>query len=94
MKLKLWNGNGWTCRGDYLYICAKNRRHAAILFEEARNKYYNSTKEISKFDLDRTYRHLTVYFNEGSWGNSMEDIKPEIGVWYSQNDREKPQRII
>lgn len=34
-KLKIWNGRGFTGRGDHLYVCAKSRTDAARLICEA-----------------------------------------------------------
>ena len=98
MKLKIWNGGGWRCNGDCLYICGKNRKHAATLHQEAHHKYYNLTHKITKSDIDRAYRHIAVYFHEGCWGNAMDGIEPEIGVWYAPpiggGHAGKPERII
>lgn len=97
--LKIWNGRGFESLGDHLYICAKNRRQAARLMLEAwlKIKSLDTTRDWS-LELGRNYRKITNYFCEGAWGNSMDGITPEIGVWYAPaiggGHAGKPERII
>lgn len=95
--LKIYNGRGFTGRGDHLYICAKNRTHAAKLMHRAFYLIKRQTKEYiapDKLDIDRACREIRDYFSEGCWGNSMNGITPEIGVWYSTKWPLKPVRVI
>lgn len=96
MSVKIYNGRGWNCRGEHLYIGAKNRSHAARLMYDA---YYAFHPELNKRPIDdlsfgRNCREIKDYFHEGAWGNSMEGIEPEIGVWYQEKWNDKPRRLI
>lgn len=99
-ELKIWNGH--YNRSGHLYICGKNRKHAAELMMGCSltlSNYDDKTKERLRNDelqLGRNYREITTYFNEGSWGYKMEELVPipEIGVWYQEKDKAEIKRII
>lgn len=85
-KLRTWNG-----RGDYrqfqgrFYVCAPTKVLAVKLLAQAGHAYINM-------------REFTGYYSE-AWGNSMENVTREIGVWYDGkgsggHDLGKPERIL
>lgn len=97
--LKIWNGRGFEYCGDRLYLCAKNRKQAAKLMLDVWIKINNlDPNRDRKLEEGRMYREITTYFHEGCWGNSMDGITPEVGVWYAPaiggGHAGKPERII
>ena len=93
-KLKIWNGRGWG-RGDYncpeghsneqhypfsveyIYVCARSRAEAGrILYKYGRGGYYDGSAAANE---------IKNYFSEGCWGNRMNDIEPEVGLWVTVN---------
>lgn len=90
-SLKLFNGRGWDV--GHIYIAAKTKKDAARLYCEAHKKARNATWEIDKSDIGRAYREISVYFSP-CWGNPMDGITPEVGVWWQEDFRDKPIRVI
>jgi len=45
-------------------------------------------------DMPSYANELKTYFCKGCWGCHMQHVTPEIGVWYSEKDGEKPFRVI
>ena len=97
-QLKLFNGKGWGHRQydskgnqiydetgikfcDHAYICAHSVAEAVRIVNEATGKKIMSMYEIN------------VYWNKECWGNSMDGIEPEVGVWTQQFYNDKPKRI-
>lgn len=85
-KLHTWNG-----RGDYrkfpgrFYVCAPTKKLAVQLLAKAGHFFINM-KEFSD------------YYAE-AWGVHMENVTPEIGVWYDEkaaggHDAGHPKRIL
>ena len=74
--LKLWNGR-WF-KNQHLYIAAYSQKDAVSLVGQIFPK--------ARFTL----HEIQVYFSS-CWGNSMEGIKPERGVWV-QTGRDVPER--
>ncbi len=71
--MKIWNGRGFfdyksKIKYDHIYICAKNKAHAIRLCEGVG---YNNV----------TYKEINEYWSEGCWGNNMDGIEREIGIW-------------
>jgi hypothetical protein len=95
--LKIWNGGGHGLfdRG-HLYVCATTKRDAAIMLVQATRRGLPPSAPVDEFDIGRQIRVLNVYFHEGCWGNPMDDITPERGVWATKTSHtnEKPERII
>jgi len=98
-KLKLWNGRGWGGRRydadgnyiddptgkqycDHLYVCAYSRTHAIRLVNQA-----SGHETVNQHEAKN-------YWSEGCWGNTMEGITPEVGVWTTQGYHDKPKRIL
>jgi len=96
-KLKIWNG-GFDGRGDHFYIAAHSVQDAARLMAEANNKIHKSNIYNFSFLVNRNARIIREYFSEGCWGNAMDGITPERGVWYAPaitgGHEGKPERIL
>jgi len=79
--LRLWNGR-WQDRG-HVYVAAYTRAEAGRLLVQA------AGREIPAID-----REIREYFSE-CWGNPMEGITPERGVWVQTGLRiSKPVRVV
>lgn len=37
---------------------------------------------------------IAKYFHKGAWGNKMQGVTPERGVWASENMHSEPKRIV
>ena len=98
-ELKIWNGRGWGSRRydkdgqyipdptgkiycDHLYVCANSRSHAIKLINQAVGHEVVNQNEAK------------VYWSPNCWGNSMNGITQEIGVWTTQSWTDKPIKII
>lgn len=92
-KLKLFNGRGFGGTG-HIYICATSRQHAARLYCQASQIVFNYKHTISKRQISQTAREIRDYFSPDCWGNAMEGIAAEVGLWYAKTDRDKPTKII
>lgn len=79
-ELKLWNGRGYSCRNPqdprwngvrdvHAYICATSRADARRIV-----KAYTGRDRLSDHELK-------TYFAEGLWGNAMDGVTPERGLW-------------
>jgi hypothetical protein len=79
--LRLWNGR-WQDRG-HVYVAAYTRADAGRLLSQA-----------AGCTLPAIDREIRDYFNE-CWGNTMEGITPERGVWVRSGSRpSKPVRVV
>ncbi len=93
-RLKLWNGRGFGGIG-HIYVCATSRQHAARLYCEASQLIWKTIGEIHPRTVANAANEIRDYFSSDCWGNAMEGIDAEIGLWYSgATDREKPVKII
>jgi hypothetical protein len=96
-ELKIWNGRSciWEAklpeelrghRSYHMYIAAYSVADASRLINEFNGYERNYAQEIK------------IYFSKGCWGNSMEGITPERGIWISHDDmdiaKQTPVRII
>lgn|SRR3990167_477676 len=83
-KLRIWNGRILSCgefpRGGHLYICAYSQKDAVALC----NEYFGGGYTLHEA------RH---YWNPECWGNSMEGVSIERGLWIQKNN-EKPIRVL
>jgi hypothetical protein len=78
-KLKIWNGRGWDSAWlgrerrltgvEHWYGCAESKADLMRLFFQADPRVPMSLHEIKN------------YASEGCWGNTMEGITPERGIW-------------
>ena len=78
--LKCWNGN-YNGSGSHVYICANSRADAGRLLVE----YGASSRGIDKYIKD--------YYSE-CWGNAMQGITPERGLWVVPFRSAEPSRVI
>lgn len=80
-KLKIWNGRFISRPKDgkdsdlwdkfrevHAYVCAHSRADARRVIEE-----------YCGYDIGDS--EIKVYWSEGCWGNTMEGIEPERGLW-------------
>ena len=91
-ELKIWNGRGWNMRRpvdgkgvEHVYVAAYSRADAVRLINQAAGYSAVNDAEIKN------------YFSDGCWGNPMDGITPERGVWVTRREsrrREKPERLI
>lgn len=82
-KIKIWNGRDNEAKGT-LYIGAYSRADACKMLVEL---YPHTT--ISHWN-----REITNYFSPDCWGNSMNNVVPERGVWHSEEKwKDTPKRI-
>ena len=94
-QLKIWNGGGWgrqrynknnekipTSLEDWcesIYVCAHSKAEAVRLINE-----------VHRHTL--TTRDLDNYFSP-CWGNAMDGIEPELGVWGQQHFNSEVVRL-
>ena len=94
--LKIYNGSDWRHRGGHLYIAAYSLADAVRLVNEAYRKIhgYEDRPDINCVNVN----YANNYWSKGCWGNSMDGITPERGVWHAKaipgGLTEKPVRII
>ena len=97
-KLRIWNGRGYIVRDPNhdprwkntrtgsVYIAAYSRADAAKVMAE----YLGRMPQGADYEIK-------TFFHEGAWGNSMEGIQPERGMWIQFSDnypRETPVRVV
>jgi hypothetical protein len=100
-KLKLWNGRLYhydKANGKYLghkdpfksklamwthcYVCATSEKQIVEMF-----------LKIGIHGV--TLNEIRVYWSKGCWGNPMDGVTPEIGIWASHDIYdEKPTRLL
>lgn len=89
--LKLWNGGDWKARHGHLYVAAYSVKEACELCREAYRKVRPDAPE-DYYPI--TTHELNVYFNKGCWGNPMDGVTPERGVWWSKELNDPPIRLV
>lgn len=84
-ELKMWNGR-WLEKGNYkhIYVAAYSKMDACRLLAQASGRNTNPRY---------WYHEITVYFSQ-AWGDPMNGITPERGVWVSEHRSGKPVRRI
>lgn len=81
-KLKIFNGGDWDHQGGHLFVAAHSLQDASNLISEA----YRKIRGLQ----DRTdirimpVNFLRVYWAKDCWGNAMDGITPERGVWWGE----------
>jgi len=90
--LKIWNGRAHGSKWDrgHFYVCATSRRHAARLLCLAAFPTASENPAL----VGQMDRELRDYYSPDCWGNSMEGITPEVGVWATKHFTDKPQKIV
>jgi hypothetical protein len=91
-KLKIWNGrgtdrhlNGSWIKYLHFYVCAYSVSDAVKLMNE--------------LGVRMTAYEIKTYFSDGCWGNAMDGITPERGLWGIRCAAKsvcvaKPERIL
>lgn len=80
--LKVWNGR-WqdNSRGQlHFYVCAYSMKDAIDMMNE-----YKGYKYMTRYEAN-------LYWSE-CWGDSMEGIKQEKGLWIQKDRFSKPERV-
>ena len=94
--LKLFNGRDWDCRGGHLFIAAHSVKDCAELVSAAYRKVEGLENRLDCKIC--SVSEVNNYYSKGCWGNSMEGIVPERGVWWGKPNgcggHEKPERIV
>jgi hypothetical protein len=95
-QLKLWNGRGICCyksddpawtglsssREGHVYVAAYSRADVRRLVEQY-------------CGVDPGETEIREYWSAGMWGNLMDGIEPERGLWLVNKNRDpKPIRLI
>lgn len=88
-KLRLFNGRGDYGRNNldgHLYVCATSKAEAVRLLKQAGYP-------------TMTMREFDEYWAKDAWGNTMEGIAPEKGVWIERmgahgHTNGKPERLL
>lgn len=82
--LRLWNGRGTGTEYATFYVCARSGADAVRLLKRAGHS-------------TMTAHELKTYFAE-TWGNAMDGITPERGVWASRKGEgateTAPERLV
>jgi hypothetical protein len=83
-KLTIWNGRHPSCRGS-VYAAGYTKKQVMEMLELA-----YETGRASSWN-----KELDVYWHKGAWGNAMEGITPEVGVWEQADRYDSPvMRVI
>ena len=94
--LKLFNGRDWDCRGGHLYVAAYSIKDCAKLASEAYREV-EGLEDRPEIEVV-TVNEIRVYWSKGCWGNSMNGIAVERGVWWTPQehgpDKEPIKRIL
>jgi hypothetical protein len=79
-KLKLFNGR-WDGAKGRAYVAAYSNKDCVELLRQAGHTI------MSLYELNG-------WWSKGAWGNSMDGITPERGVWLQRDGDGKPERIL
>lgn len=96
--LKIWNGSDWNYRGGRLYVAANSVSDAVRLSNAAYRKMRGLENRL---DVNpTTVGEVKKYWHAGCWGDYMNDVTPERGVWHVRDEygatpeERKPVRLI
>lgn len=95
-KLKLWNGNAQTM-APYAEVKKRNIPHNGHVHVYA---CAGSRAEVLRMlqawtgdvGLGRD-SYVRDYWNAGAWGNTMDGIVPERGLWVQYGHGSQPERV-
>ena len=94
-QLKIWNGGDWEHSGGHVWVAAYSRAEVSRLVSEAYSKIHNRSNQDFNYV---TVNEIKDYYTEGCWGDAMNGIEPERGVWWAKANvggvHGKPERII
>jgi hypothetical protein len=85
-KLILFNGR-WMenlrRRGGHAFVAAYSRADAVRV-----------VAEVLGYEPRGMHNEIKVYWSQGAWGNTMDGITPERGIWVTyEQPRTKPERL-
>lgn len=86
-KLIVANGRGnYSTLDGHLYVCAKSKAHAVRLLVQAGH-------------INMTIREFNEYWNKDAWGVVMNEVTPEVGVWFVPENEQfskscRPRRLL
>jgi hypothetical protein len=80
--LLLMNGRWGGRNQQHVYVAAYSKADADRLLQQASGIPHSFMNEIN------------VYFSKGCWGNAMDGITPERGVWVTDNWGDNRERLI
>lgn len=85
--LKLWNGraHGQWMRGGHFFVCAHSKAEACRLLAVGTN--------LPESHASRFRSEINDYYSEGLWGDDMECVTPEVGLWVIPKHGEKPIKL-
>ena len=92
--LKIWNGSSLAWSEGHMYVAAYSLADAVRMVNAAYRKVmgYEEHPEINPVGMS----YARKMWSPNCWGNAMEGITPERGVWFKKRgfSNEKPERII
>ncbi|MNJ55982.1 hypothetical protein D3C77_515080 [compost metagenome] len=96
--LKVWNGRSYYChnRNDPKWEGACPGRTSGHVYAAAYSRA-DLRRMITEYaGLPISDYELKVYWSEGNWGDEMEGIAPERGLWLKQKayDNRRPVRLV
>lgn len=83
-QLRLWNGRWLGNR--HVYVAAYSVKDAIQVTTQAREKLNDGWWQVTEHEI-------TKYWS-CAWGNQMQNVKPERGVWIAKNWFDEPERVI
>lgn len=97
-KLKIWNGRSYFChnRNDPQWEGATPGHTTGSVYAAAYSRADLRRMITAYTGTPISDSEIKVYWNEGNWGNEMEGVVPERGLWLKQkaNDRRPPVRLV
>ena len=96
--LKIWNGRSYYCynQNDPKWEGASPGRTSGSVYAAAYSRA-DLRRMISQYTGQAiSDSEIKVYWSEGNWGDEMEGIEPERGLWLKQKayDKRRPIRLV
>jgi hypothetical protein len=92
-ELKLWNGRAYCCFKPSDKRWKGSERGASHAYVAAYS-VADALRVITEYCGHSPGRtEITKYWNEGCWGNSMDGVEPERGMWIAF-ERGEPVRVV
>lgn len=95
-ELKLWNGRGIVCRNhkdDRWKSDNHNVRHSAHAFVAAYSRADARRIIESYTGCPVPDSEIVQYWSAGHWGNTMNGIQPERGLWIAFDGHSNPIKV-
>ena len=83
--LKTWNGQDWQSKGGHLYVAAYSLADAVRLVNEAYRKISGCEDRLD-INNNPSIGFARTMWSPNCWGNAMNGITPERGVWHQKKD--------